>query len=158
MQITLIYLRWPEFSTLAGPNFEDRYWDLEGEHGKIPGEVEIDSSENMSDSFHTFHETSEFLAASVEADSPWRSFVDHAFTAIADGTPKPRNDMDCEIDPELYAAIHSPKSVGNVVAPIIDQTVPWAAAPPDVKEEADRIHRIWTKAAERDLGVAYHLG
>ena len=161
MQVSATYLDWPAFATLAGDNFEERYYAYldpeEGEPTAAPGEVDIEASDDWSDSFIAFSDAAEYLDEHIEEDSPWRPFVDNAFLALIK-SPKPRNDLGCPVNFELFASILSPSTVREIMQSSMGQPIPWSEAPGEVEEEIGRWHSIWSKAVERNLGIAYHIG
>lgn len=160
-QISASYLDWPTFSALAGDDFEDRYWGYadpgDGSEGEVPGMLALDAADDTSDSALGFEAAWDYLDKHVAADSPWRPFVEHAFTALIDD-PEPPNDLGCAVDPELLAVILSPDTVRTVLEPTVGQPVPWGSAPAQEGAEIERWRAIWAKAVDRRLGLAYCIG
>jgi hypothetical protein len=176
MQITASYLDWPTFSEPAGDDFEDRYGaQMESGEGDVQGVVPLDEEDDWSDSYLAWSSAGEVLDHAVAPDSPWRPFVEHAFLAVSQGEPEPRNDLGCPVDPELLAAILSPESVREVMGPVDGRPLPLTEAAFDAapggegarevfgafapfEAEVRRWVSIWQKAAARGLGISYHLG
>ena len=157
MEITASYLDWPSFSALAEGNFEERYW-AHADDGDVPGEVPVDDPGKWSDSFFAWEDASDYLDTAVSPRSPWRAFVEQGFLAVIHGDPEPRNDLGEPVDPELFAAVFSPASVREIMEPTVGQPLPWSEASPEQTVNIAQWHTLWTRAMDRGLGIAYHLG
>ena len=171
MEVTATYLDWPAFSELAGDNFEDKYWEFAESDDGIPGELELDDTD-LSYSFICWSAAGDLVSAGLESDSIWKQFALEAFTRIYDH-PEPRNDLGCQVNPELFATIVSPETVKSVMEPLEGKSSPITESMflngskiargsltnfDGFQAEFDRWHRVWQKAYARGLGIAYHIG
>jgi hypothetical protein len=169
MQVSAFYLNWPVISALAGDDFEERQMAWYQSDKGLPGEIAIDTEDDWSDSSIAWMCAGEILERVIPPGSPWQRWVQEAFCR----GEELRNDLGCAYNLDLIAATISPETVREIMAPILQQSLPVSEKELEsvLQEERDvfpvkesfehemrRWYNIWSKASARDFGIGYHVG